>query len=154
MSCCRSCKSWAPDCKECHIYSGWDGSCTCGDIGEYLLVSHTSQWASAPSSSMVTLVPRDVPDVEDLSAVNFMDGWNNNMTPKGLRIDAQPTVPDTNPKGDLLNTCTLNQILLRSSRALLKVLKNCHCKAMSSLTEEIATLRARLQERQDQCKHE
>ena len=70
-----------------------------------------------------------------------------NVTPKGLTINIQPTVPDTNLKRDLLKKW--NQIPSSSSRALLKLLKKYYHTAVLSLAEEIAILRTRLQERHD-----
>ena len=36
VCCYTSCESWQPNCEKCHVYSGFGGSCNCGDIEEYL----------------------------------------------------------------------------------------------------------------------
>ena len=71
----------------------------------------------------------------------------NNIVPNGLRINKQPTVPDTTRKRAFLKKW--DGILLKTSRTLLKQLKIYHQEAVALLAGEIADRRAKLQKRQD-----
>ena len=72
---------------------------------------------------------------------------NNNKIPKGLEINTQPQVPEMSQKQELLKK--RNEVLQQISSKLLKLLKNYYCRMDSLLNEEIAVLRAQLQNRQD-----